>query len=152
VEGKLCLVDPKSERSRRTVDIPAPTLAALLAHRDRQAFERVFAGDQWQEWGLVFTTPKGTPLDGTAVTKRLQRLLAEAGLPRQRFHDLRHCCASLLLAQGVPPRVAMEILGHSQISLTMDTYSHVMPTARREAADLMGVILGPAGLPSADQG
>ncbi|HEV2108522.1 MAG TPA: site-specific integrase [Thermomicrobiales bacterium] len=141
VDGKLRLVEPKSERSRRTVDIPAPTLAILVAHRDRQAFERAFAGDRWQDWGLVFTTPKGTPLDGTAVTKRLQRLLADAELPRQRFHDLRHCCASLLLAQGVPPRVVMEILGHSQISLTMDTYSHVMPTARRHAAELMGAIL-----------
>lgn len=149
IDGKLQLVEPKTERSRRTVDIPSPTLAGLIAHRDRQAFERAFADDAWQEWGLVFTTAKGTPLDGTGVTKRLQRILAEAGLPRQRFHDLRHCCASLLLAQAVPPRVVMEILGHSQISLTMDTYSHVMPTARREAADLMGAILGPVGLPSA---
>ena len=71
-------------------------------------------------------------------------MLADAGLPRQRFHDLRHCCASLLLAQNVHPRVVMELLGHSQIGLTMNTYAHVMPTARREAADLLGRLLGPA--------
>ncbi len=142
VGGKLQLVEPKTERSRRTVDLPAPAIDALRAHRDRQAFERSFAADRWQEWGLVFTGPKGTPLDGTAVTKRLQRILAASGLPRQRFHDLRHCCASLLLAQNVPARVVMEILGHSQITLTMNTYSHVMPTAQREAAALMARILG----------
>ena len=83
----------------------------------------------------------GTALDGTAVTRRFQELLTEAGLPRQRLHDLRHCCASLLLAQGVPARVVMEILGHTQISTTMDLYAHVMPAARREAANLMDGIL-----------
>ena len=70
---------------------------------------------------------------------------AAALLPRQQFHDLRHCCASLLLAQGLHPRVVMEVLGHSQIALTMDTYSHVMPAAQRVAADLMGAILGGNG-------
>ena len=63
------------------------------------------------------------------------------GLPRKRFHDLRHTCATLLLAQDVHPRVVMEILGHSQISLTMDTYSHVVPSLQREAADRMDTLL-----------
>jgi len=72
---------------------------------------------------LAFTTTVGTPMDGVAVTRRLQAPLAEAGLPRQRFHDLRHARASLLLAQGVPARVVMETLGHSQIALTMNTTS-----------------------------
>ncbi len=68
-------------------------------------------------------------------------MLADAGLPRQRFHDLRHCCASLMLAQNVPARVVMETLGHSQISLTMNTYSHVMPAMQRDAADLLDALL-----------
>jgi len=84
----------------------------------------------------------GTPLDGITVTRRFQALLARAGLPRQRFHDLRHACASLLLAQGVAPRVVMETLGHSQISLTMNTYSHVVPSLGRAAADRMDELLG----------
>ena len=76
-------------------------------------------------------------MDGIAVTRRFQALLAEAGLPRQRFHDLLHASASLLLAQGVPARVVMGTLGHSQIGLTLNTYSHVIPELGRQAADRM---------------
>jgi site-specific recombinase XerD len=90
---------------------------------------------------LVFTTTIGTPLDGSNVTHRLQAILEHAGLPRMRFHDLRHAAASLLLAQGVSPRVVMEILGHSQISLTLNTYSHVIPALQSAAADHMERIL-----------
>ena len=75
--------------------------------------------------------------------RRFQAVLRAAGLPRQRFHDLRHACASLPLAQGVAPRVVMETLGHSQISLTLNTYSHVIPTLGRAAADQMDAVLGP---------
>ena len=82
-------------------------------------------------------------MDGIAVTRRFQAVLRAAGLPRQRFHDLRHACASLPLAQGVAPRVVMETLGHSQISLTLNTYSHVIPTLGRAAADQMDAVLGP---------
>jgi integrase len=100
-------------------------------------------GTQWRgnDYDLVFTTSIGTPLDGRAVTKRLQWHLAEAGLPRQRFHDLRHACASFLGAIGVSPRVVMDTLGHSQISLTMNTYSHVFPEAGQDAANRMDLLL-----------
>jgi integrase len=100
-------------------------------------------GDVFAE--LVFTTTLGTPLDGISVTRRFQRILVAAGLPRQRFHDLRHACASLLLAQGVPARVVMETLGHSEISLTLNTYSHVLPGLGREAALRMDEVLTGAG-------
>ncbi len=124
--------------------MPAASIAALRAHQLRQPAEHLAAGSRWQEWGLVFPSSVGTPLDGSNVTHRLQKLLAGAGLPRQRFHDLRRCCASLLLAQHVPMRVVIEILGHSQIALTMDTYSHVMPVLRHEAAVLMDAVLAEA--------
>jgi integrase len=75
------------------------------------------------------------------VVRLYHRLLDKAGLPALRFNDLRHTCACLLLAQGVPMRVVMETLGHSQISLTMDTYTHVMPALQREAADRMEALL-----------
>ena len=101
---------------------------ALERHRRQQQEERARAGEMLQEHGLVFTTPIGRPLDSTNVTGALQRRLVRAGLRRQRFHDLRHACASLLLSRGVSPRVVTEMLGHSQISLTMDTYSHVLPS------------------------
>ena len=81
-------------------------------------------------------------MDGADVTRRFQRLLADAGLPRMRFHDLRHGAASLFLAQGVHARVVMAMLGHSTIALTMNTYSHVIPELQREAADQMEAVLG----------
>jgi integrase len=135
IDGKgLQLVAPKTKLSRRTLALP-PTIAAnLRSHKARQAEERLQAGAKWTETGLVFTTPIGTGLDGPNVTKSFQRLLKKAGLQHRRFHDLRHSCASLLLAQNVAPRVVMELLGHSQISLTMNTYSHVLPESKREAA------------------
>jgi hypothetical protein len=107
--------------------------------------DRLLAGSRWRDdpRRLVFTTTVGTPMDGIAVTRRFQSLLEGAGLPRQRFHDLRHACASLLLAQGVAPRVVMETLGHSQISLTLNTYSHVIPALGRAAADQMDAVLRP---------
>jgi len=145
VGGKPTFVEPKTDRSRRTIALPASIVAALRAHKVRQLEERLLAGGRWHDWGLVFPSTIGTPLDGANVTKRLQAHLERVGLPRQRFHDLRHCCASLLLAQGVHPRVVMEVLGHSQIALTMDTYSHVMPTMQREAAALMDGILAAQG-------
>src|SRR5205807_2241559 len=96
-------------------------------HRMRQIQDRLLAGRRWRESGLVFTSQLGNPLDGKNVTTSFQRLLARAGLPRKRFYDLRHSCATLLLVQGVPARVVMEILGHSQIGLTLNTYTHVLP-------------------------
>src|SRR5262249_40590509 len=127
INGKLQLVEPKTKRSRRTIPLPQVAVNALRAHRVRQLEERLLAGDRWRDWGLVFCTPKGTPHDARNVTRRFQKLLGQTELPHQRFHDLRHTCATLLLVQGVPARVVMEILGHSQISLTLDTYSHVVP-------------------------
>jgi integrase len=80
-------------------------------------------------------------LDGTVVTHQFHRFLEQSGLPQRRFHDLRHSCATLLLAQGVSPRVVMEILGHSHIALTMNTYTHVVPELRRDAAQRMESLL-----------
>ncbi len=137
VDGKPTFVEPKTNRSRRTISMPASVVTALRGHKVRQLEERLLAGSRWQDWSLVFCSTIGTPLDGSNVTHRFQKHLERAGLPHQRFHDLRHCCASLLLTQDVHPRVVMEILGHSQISLTMNTYSHVVPSLGREAAELM---------------
>jgi integrase len=140
-DGVFELVEPKTARSRRTIAMP-PTITKVLAeHRERQACERKAAGPRWKEWGLVFTRPDGHPLDGTVVTHQFHDFLDRAGLPQRRFHDLRHSCATLLLAQGVSPRVVMDILGHSQIALTMNTYTHVVPDLRRDAAVRMESLL-----------
>jgi integrase len=140
VNGRLEFVEPKSRRSRRTIPMPPTVARALRAHRSRQLEERIAVGPRWRESDLVFTTSIGTPLDSRNVTRRFQAALERASLPRLRFHDLRHTAASLMLAQGVPARVVMETLGHSQISLTMNTYSHVVPALQREAADRMDVV------------
>jgi integrase len=133
----LKLVEPKSDRSHRTLPLPDFAVRALRAHRARQLQERLVAGSRWKDTGHVFTTGIGTPMDERRVHAEFKKLLVTAELPPMRFHDLRHTAASLLLAQGVHPRVVMETLGHSQISLTLNTYSHVMPSALRDAADKM---------------
>ncbi len=135
VEGKLELVETKTLRSRRTVPLPALVSAALHAHRVRQLEERLAAGDLWQDTGLVFTNVQGKPLAEEWVSKCFHKALTRAGLPSVRLYDLRHTCASLLLVLGVPMRVVMEILGHSQISMTANTYTHVIPQLERDAAD-----------------
>lgn len=145
IDGTLRLKELKTEHSRRTFTTPASLVAALRVHRDRQAFERAAGGDQWRESGLVFTNTLGGPLEPSNVLKAFKRILARAGLPEQRFHDLRHAAASLLLAQRVLPRVVMEILGHTQMATTMDLYSHVMPAAHTEAAALMDQLLTAEG-------
>ena len=141
IDSKLQLVEPKSARSRRTIVLPDIVRDALRAHRVRQAEQRLGVGAEWEETGFVFTTALGRPLNDSNVTHMFQRHLARAGLPHQRFHDLRHACASLLLAQGVGPRVVMELLGHSQIALTLNTYSHVLPGLQKQAAVQMDALL-----------
>jgi integrase len=91
---------------------------------------------------LVFTTPLGTPVDPRNASRDYRALLQAAKLPAIRFHDLRHTAATLLLAQGVDPRTIMETLGHSQISLTLNTYSHVLPALQARAAEKIDAILG----------
>jgi len=134
IDHVLQLVEPKTKRSRRTIALPASIAKTLVDHRARQEQERSAAGERWLKSDLVFTTTGGHGLDGTVVSHQFHRLLQHAGLPQRRFHDLRHSCATLLLVQGVSPRVVMDVLGHSQIGLTMNTYSHVIPDLRRDAA------------------
>jgi Phage integrase family len=127
VRTQVQTTELKSARSRRTIALPHVAVAALRAHLVRQLEARLAAGGRWQDRGLVFTSSIGTPLESRNVTRAFKALLTAATLPNIRFHDLRHSCATLLLAQGVNPRVVMETLGHSQVSLTLNTYSHVLP-------------------------
>ena len=142
VDRKLAFVDPKTSRSRRSIPMPDVCVRALTAHRTRQAEERLAAGSKWQDHNLVFATVIGTPLDPRNVSRRFGNLCRIAGIRHIRLHDLRHTCATLLLAQGVAPRVVMETLGHSGISLTMNTYTHVLPVLQRDAASKIDHVLG----------
>ena len=109
-------------------------LEALKQHRERQREAEITAGPLWQDHDFVFCTSIGTHLNPTRdMLDQLKVLLKKAGLPDIRFHDLRHSAATLLLSVGVHPKVVQEILGHSQISITMDVYSHVLPGMQQDA-------------------
>ncbi len=137
IDGKLVVDELKTRRSRRSLALPQFAITALQAHQARQDEERQAAGARWEEQGLVFSTRLGRPLGQRNVIRCFRRTLKKAGITHRRFYDLRHTCASLLLVQGVHPRVVMEILGHSQISITMNTYSHVVPELGHDAAKRM---------------
>ncbi len=144
IDGQWQRVPPKSAAGRRMVPLMDRTVTALREHRRRQLTDRLAAGSEWigNPWDLVFVSEVGTPLDSSNVVHAYQRALERAGLPRQRFHDARHSVATFWLAAGVPARVVADMLGHSQVSLTLNVYTHVLPTLRREAADRLDAILG----------
>jgi integrase len=144
-DGTLAFVRPKTQRSNRVVPMPPSVVFALHRHQVRQEHERKVAADLWMDTSLVFTTWVGTPIHPRNDYRGFQLLISRAGLRRVRLHDLRHTAASMLLSQGVAPRVVMEILGHSQISITMNTYTHVDPELNREATDSVDRLLWPDG-------
>jgi integrase len=138
-KGGPVLSAPKTKGSRRTVRLPQRAVEALRSHLERQLGEIDRAGDLWQENGLIFASEVGEPLDRRYLTThRFKPLLKRAGLPEKtRFHDLRHTCATLLLTKNVNPKVVSEMLGHASIAITLDTYSHVLPTMQESAAAAM---------------
>jgi integrase len=137
----LVIVQPKSRAGRRTIALPPQLRDALRQHRVAQLAERMAAGSVWEDHGLVFCQPNGKPLDPRSDHRQWRLLLDAAGVRGARLHDARHTAATLLLTQGVPARVVMEVLGHSQISLTLGTYSHVVPELAEDAAHRMGQAL-----------
>jgi integrase len=145
----LVFVEPKSARGRRTVTLPPETLAVLAAHREDLDREREEAGDRWQDHELVFPSPIGRPRDMSYLSFTFHRGLKRASLPRLRIHDLRHTAATHLMTNHVNPKVVQELLGHSTISITLDTYSHVLQPLAREASALMSSLV-PVGPQSSD--
>ncbi len=134
----LVYEEPKADRSRRTVALPAQLVEALRAHRASQIEERIVAGSLWQDHDLVFAQANGRPIERKSDWRAWKALLREADVREVRLHDGRHTAATLLLTEGVHPRVVMEVLGHAQMRTTTDTYSHVMPALGRDTADRMG--------------
>jgi len=126
--------EPKSAKARRTVALPAVLVEELRALRAEQEENRRLLGADYHDHDLVFCQPNGKPLHGHNISQGdLRRLLARAGLPRIRFHDLRHSHATLLLRQGEHPKIVSERLGHSGVGITLDTYSHVLPGMQEQA-------------------
>ena len=139
----MTLGEPKTTAARRDVRLGSESLAVLRGHSTRQKEQRLKAGDRWEELGFVFSTDRGKPLDTRNVTRSLQRALERAGLPRQRFHDLRHAYATIALASGIDLAVISKSLGHAQVSTTADIYMHWVPAMQDEIAETMdGVLAG----------
>jgi integrase len=137
-KGGPRLTAPKTKGSRRTVKLTQNAVQALESHLERQLGEIDCAGSLWRENGLIFASESGDPLDRRNVTThQFKPLLQRAGLPQIRFHDLRHTCATLLLGKNVNPKIVSEMLGHASIAITLDTYSHVLPTMQDSATKAM---------------
>jgi integrase len=131
----LQITEPKTEAGRRKIMLTPFLIEVLTQHRSIQEAERRAAGAAWKEHDLVFCGPDGAYLNPNHPLLWLQRLLKKAGLPPMRFHDLRHSAATLLLAMGVHIKVVQELLGHSNITTTLNIYSHVLPSLHQDAMD-----------------
>lgn len=132
VEGR-----PKTAKSKRRIVLPQLVVDVLKHHRATQLEKRLVAGSAWVDRDLVFPDHDGDYLISVTLLRRFRRLLGEAGLPRIRFHDLRHSAATLLLGMGVDMKIVQELLGHSSISITADVYGHVLPPIHKGAMDKM---------------
>jgi integrase len=137
-KGGPVLTAPKTKGGRRSVKLTQGAVEALRSHLKHQLQEIDRAGSLWRENGLMFASESGEPLDRRYLTScRYKALLKRAELPMIRFHDLRHTCATLLLSKNVNPKIVSEMLGHASIAITLDTYSHVLPNMRDQAAAAM---------------
>ncbi|MGI9061942.1 MAG: tyrosine-type recombinase/integrase [Ktedonobacteraceae bacterium] len=133
---------PKTQKSKRNIVLPQFVVEVLKQHHIHQLETRIRVGTAWEENDLVFPNGFGRFLDQGQLHVMFQNFLKYAGLPPMRFHDLRHSAATFLLSMGVHPKVVQEILGHSNISMTMDTYSHVLPSMQTDAMDKMNDLFG----------
>ncbi len=144
----LKIAETKTAGSRRQVTLSKQPLEALRRHRVAQAEERLRTAAVWEDNDLVFANHVGRPMTAQNLLRRsFEPLLKRAGLPRMRFHDLRHSAATLLLGEGIHPKIVAEMLGHTRISTTLDLYSHVTPTMQRDAALAMEALLSSGSPP-----
>jgi integrase len=140
--GKVAFGEPKTKKSRRSIRLTPQAVTAFRSHLERQLRDMGILGDRYQDHGLVFTTNTGAPINPSNLRQRsFAPLLKRAGLPHMRFHDLRHTCATLLLSRGVHPKFVQELLGHATVAITLDTYSHVMPSMGDATARAMQAAL-----------
>jgi integrase len=136
------MAETKTSTGRRRAELDPSVVTTLRAHRTRQLQERLVAGARWVERDLVFPNIYGGPLMHQNLREdSFVPLMRDAGVPRIRFHDLRHTAATLLLLEGVNPKIVSEMLGHASVAITLDLYSHVLPTMQRRAAQTLARLL-----------
>jgi len=124
--------EPKTAKGRRMIKLPVFVVDILMRHKVQQEEQRREVGDAWIEKDLVFTNAQGYFYSASTLRKVFRRFLVSIGLPHMRFHDLRHSAATILLIMGVHPKIVQEILGHSQITMTLDVYSHALPSKQED--------------------
>jgi integrase len=135
---------PKTQAGIRTIPLPEVLIEALRRHCELQQQERSTLDVDWEDHGLVFPSTRGTPLQPRNLIRHFKLALEAAKLPlTTRFHDLRHSCASLLIAQGVPLKTVSDILGHSSIQVTSDIYGHTLPDRKRDVTEQLGRMFEP---------
>jgi integrase len=141
--GRHTLGETKTRRGRRQINLTPRTVSTLKAHHKKQQEEKIKLTGLYKDHGLIFATRVGTPINPeNLVNRSFKPLLERASLPEIRFHDLRHTCATLLLGRGVHPKFVQELLGHATKAMTLDTYSHYLPSMGDQAAGAMGDTLG----------
>ena len=141
--GRHTLGETKTKRGRRQINLTPRTVNALKNHRKKQLEEKMKLVGHYKDHGLIFASGVGTPINPENLIKRsFKPLLEKAGLPKIRFHDLRHTCATLLLGRCVHPKLVQELLGHATIAMTLDTYSHYLPSMGDQTAGAMGNAFG----------
>ena len=136
-------IEPKTRAGRRTITLGEGTLQILREHRDAIEKRKKLLGERWQENGLIFPSNVGTPMNPSNLHRDFHKVLEAAGIPRIRFHLLRHTAASLMLNNGVPVIVVSKILGHVKPSTTMDIYGHLINEMQEEAARIMDNLVTP---------
>jgi integrase len=141
---------PKTKQGRRKITLDAGTVAALREHRKQQAGERLLIGPGWHDHDLVFCHVDGTMLHPERFTRGFSDAVRRLGLPAIRLHDLRHGWATLALQAGIHPKVVMERLGHSNIGVTLNVYSHVVAGLHEDAAEQVAALFGPGSNPVAE--
>jgi integrase len=135
------LIQPKTAKGRRSVALDPVTVATLQAHRARQLEERLQWGEAWKDAGLVFTRDDGSSIHPQRLTSWFEQRIRDAALPKIRLHDLRHSYATAALAAGIPAKVVSERLGHASVMITLDTYSHVLPSMQEDAANSVAKLI-----------
>ena len=141
VDSKSVVKEPKTATSVRTLYVPLPLMKKLRKHKMQCLSNKLRLGKAYTATDYIIVHPDGKPIYPEYLSQMLTKLQEKAGLPKCRFHDLRHLCASIMLLQGVNVKVAQERLGHKDISTTMNIYSHVLPSSAKEAAEKIGQLV-----------
>jgi integrase len=144
LRGHAAFSQPKTPRSRRSAALLDPVTLALREHKRRQNAPRLALGATWQDHDLVFCTGLDTPINPDNLKRDYERLIALAGVPRIRIHDVRHTFTTHALAGGANVKAVSEAIGHADISITLRTYAHVLPEQRREVAAKVSAAFFPA--------